>query len=458
MHTSVRGVYGCYFLCDLETTAVDAATPRILDRFIKTIFTFNVFADGSDDVDAVSHQRMTTRVYLLVFFVCLYIVSMRTIFLTRTEMDFIGNLSENDSNHLLVSRHQSLECPCQKIAIEYRDFLTMTTKLHQVCSSDFVRSPWRDLLFGSTLWDSYHRRDIRVRGSMYFSLLSTLCSISNETVNEAIEQFLNETFISAQLMLNTDFHRHINNIIFELQKNTQAEFYQRLQFAKDTLSANAFVSAYDLNWYWQRGTNENIDRVFAHPVLASDGCSCATRSDCLDQAGVYLNHSVKDIFPMTGWNIACSVLETLLHSTLECLYNETCIQLLRYQGNIFLNGLTSPPNISFLNRYEFSRFRSNTTIQNILHELFLEEWKGNISYSSFYQQCAPTSCSYQTTRKDYLLYTSSKLLGLYGGLTVVLRFLVPLLVRIVFQTRHLCRVNTVAPARSQAAVDAVLSR
>jgi hypothetical protein len=100
------------------------------------------------------------------------------------------------------------------------------------------------------------------------------------------------------------------------------------------------------------------------------------------------------------------------------------------------------PALNFSNDNHFKR---NTLIQNIADELFVEEWKNNSFYSSFYNQCAPIYCSYKTKKDDYVIYTISKVLGLYGGLTFALRFTIPFVIKIIFQIRNKCRRNTVTP-------------
>jgi hypothetical protein len=148
---------------------------------------------------------------------------------------------------------------------------------------------------------------------------------------------------------------------------------------------------------------------------------------------------------MPGWNVGCSVVETVLSSTFECLYNQTCIDSLL---NILPTGLPSfsyQMNISAINVSNKNHFKRNTPIQNIADELFIEEWQNNSFYSSFYNQCAPIYCSYKTKRNDYVIFTISKVLGLYGGLTFALQFTVPLVVKIIYIIRNKCRRNTVTP-------------
>jgi hypothetical protein len=174
-----------------------------------------------------------------------------------------------------------------------------------------------------------------------------------------------------------------------------------------------------------------------------DGCSCATRNDCIDSGGIYDISNKKQIFAMPGWNVGCSVVETVLSSTFECLYNQTCIDLLLNFSQIGLPSSSYRMNISAINVSNENHFKRNTPIQNIVDELFVEKWQINSFYSTFYNQCAPIYCSYKTKKNDYVFFTISKVLGLYGGLTFALRFTIPIVVELIFKIRNKCRRNIV---------------
>ena len=52
----------------------------------------------------------------------------------------------------------------------------------------------------------------------------------------------------------------------------------------------------------------------------------------------------------------------------------------------------------------------------------------------------------QYKKNDSPISTISKILGLYGGLDVALRFGIPLIIKIIFKIRDRCRRNRVAPS------------
>ena len=248
-------------------------------------------------------------------------------------------------------------------------------------------------------FNPYERRDIRGRGSAYFVFLSALCNISQTTIHNAINQFLNETFLSTQIISKSEFDAQINNIISQFQNNTLTKFSRSLKLVRDIINGNAFISSFSLNWHWPRELNDLVHPLPINPVIMNDGCSCGTQSDCTDSGGIHHKLNNTPTFIIPGWNVGCSVVETLLHSTLECFYNETCLDLLLNYTKTVPEFLRSLINISIINSSNESRFKSDTIIQNIADELFVEEWNINISYSSFYNQCAPNAC-YYTIQKE----------------------------------------------------------
>ncbi|CAF4415992.1 unnamed protein product, partial [Adineta steineri] len=117
----------------------------------------------------------------------------------------------------------------------------------------------------------------------------------------------------------------------------------------------------------------------------------------------------------------CLPLNSFLQSTFECLYNQSCINII----SSYVNASIIPRILNNTN----SRFNSNLLTSDIVEEMFIESWSINISYKAFFQQCQPTSCSYKLIDRYNLLYVVTTILGLYGGLTVLLKIIVPFTVR-----------------------------
>ncbi len=115
----------------------------------------------------------------------------------------------------------------------------------------------------------------------------------------------------------------IEALTLRIQTATPTKFSRGLKFVQTVLNGNAFISSYYLNWYWQTEVNRTFD---TQAVTMRDGCSCGRRSDCVTSEGIYSNDT-DPIFLIPDWNVGCSVFDTLLHSTFECFYNQTSIDL-----------------------------------------------------------------------------------------------------------------------------------
>lgn len=373
------------------------------------------------------------------------IIIIYTAFSFEIADQIISTPSQAEYEKLLKSDFITIQCPCAQISVAYSQFTTIETTFHQVCSSDFVQDIWLDYLFGDSLWYRYHRSDLRVRGTAYFSLLSTLCALSQTTIDNAAQQFLTEEFVNVQMMPESAFISKMTGIAEQFQTTTSARFSHELQLLRNVTHASTFVSSYFSNWYWWVKPNRTAMTLPTNAVTMNDGCSCATRSDCTESGGIYRSFSDIQYFEMPGWHIGCSPVETLLRSTLECFYNQTCIDTLIHYASTIEEVFPDNIHILTMNSTLLSRFKTDSVIEEIVEALFVEQWQINMTYSSFYNQCLPMYCTYTFKKRNSFVYKVSEILGLYGGLTMSLRFIVPYLIAVAFKTRNYCHRNAVIP-------------
>ena len=222
-------------------------------------------------------------------------------------------------------------------------------------------------------------------------------------------------------------------------------FSRSLRILRDITHGNTFISSYFLNWHFWIKPNRNSMTSPTRPITLNNNCSCGTRSDCTDSGGIYRSFSNIQYFVMPGWNVGCSTVETLLYSTLECLYNQTCINLLIYYATTVNISYPRAINVSAMKSNLSSRFPINARIGDIVDALFVEQWQINVSYATFYNQCAPIYCSYTIEKHNSFLNIVLTLLRLYGGLAVGLHFIVPRLLKLALKIRDRCFVNRVTP-------------
>ena len=193
------------------------------------------------------------------------------------------------------------------------------------------------------------------------------------------------------------------------------------------------MSVYSLNWIYSPRYDLNMSsyQIPTKPIGHGGNCSCAISSSCIES--VFINDQI-----IPGFLVGCSSLESLMRSTLICLYNQTCLDLI----NIANISTITPLNASLS-----TQFPPNMTVENMIPNMFIEQWSYNVSYSAFFTQCQPSSCSYSVSQRKDFLKIVTILLGIYGGLTTVLHLIAPLLVTMTNKIIERFRgtTNTVVP-------------
>ncbi|CAF2677659.1 unnamed protein product [Rotaria sp. Silwood2] len=84
-----------------------------------------------------------------------------------------------------------------------------------------------------------------------------------------------------------------------------------------------------------------------------------------------------------------------------------------------------------------SNFAINDTIETIANQVLIDFWSNETSYKQYYTACAPISCSYRKQQHLNLVYALTMFLNIFSGLAVVLKYIVPFLVRMAYKLlRH----------------------
>ncbi|CAF1277980.1 unnamed protein product [Adineta steineri] len=306
--------------------------------------------------------------------------------------------------------NDTLECPCSQLSVKYKSFLTLTTGFHEICSSDFITDRWLSYL--------YAKRDNDTRHSPYdfynsaigqFKLLSSFCNLSNETVSESIFQLGTTDFINNQLLSSDILDNRIEMFINEFKQTISQSFVNSISLIRETISSNMLMTVYLSNWEFERSSVDSFHKFIHMFPLNYSGCSCSSSSKC-----VSLSHEM-----LTG----CYPLETIFQTTLDCFYNQECIDSTHNFKSI---------NISSLER---SRFLLNQTIESVVNELMLEELKSKINYTNYFDACLPSLCIYSYVDKRNAIEGILTLIGLYGGLVIICRLIAIIIVKTT------CRVN-----------------
>lgn len=172
-------------------------------------------------------------------------------------------------------------------------------------------------------------------------------------------------------------------------------------------------------------------------------CICATNPHCQSSAAIY----AKDVvyfggydfhvdYVILGFVTGCSPLDSLLLSTLECLYSTSdCLSnLTHFIRETYFYNVEHPSWLEvrpLTYNSTLDQFPPNTSISNIVSKLMISRWNSAISYAQFYQSCAPDHCSYsKEIQAKTLLGIVVTLVSMIGGVSVVLRLITPHLVKL----------------------------
>ena len=90
-------------------------------------------------------------------------------------------------------------------------------------------------------------------------------------------------------------------------------------------------------------------------------------------------------------------------------------------------------NVTPLNANLPSKYVPTTKLEAIVSRLLIEEWIVNSDAAVHYEHCQPKVCTYTYTARFEVMYVITSVIGLFDGLSVILRLIIPLITRIIMQ-------------------------
>ena len=374
----------------------------------------------STDEYTLATQRISTRLFILSLSLSLTILLIYTAAVNIQKTVIVPNPSLDKYEQLHERYASTLTCPCTHISVKYDSFIRINYTLHQVCKSVYVTNEW--ITFVAL---SINELDTYIDPNMIVLItlrsLRSFCALVETHIFAGVLHFNSTIYISDVVT---------QRAIVEFQSDAQIEHFT-------STIANNFVSSLELVNNIRKGDSFRLGfkqtfflMVPLGPVLwqpvkpyRRDNCICDMNSTCtVPTFSQDSNSSAADRF-VPGLYTGCDILETLRMSSLECFYNQTCVNHLQER-------LKSTHNTSLtaLKSSETSRFPPNTTIGAILDQLMVEQWNRSVIYEDYYAACQPSECRYTLTTKNDALYIVTTLIGLMGGLVTALKIVVPELV------------------------------
>ncbi|CAF4222397.1 unnamed protein product, partial [Adineta steineri] len=328
----------------------------------------------------------------------------------------VTNIEQNPSltkyKQLQSLYPDTLTCPCANTTMPYKTFVSLSPIFHQVCSSDLISASWISLLANSASADVISGTWIS-KAAKYFGLLSSICQQANLTAADNIHDFFARTFVTSYVLIETDFNIQVNATVKQLTESIV------INFNLFNIMTRLFIQA-------------------DQPIIVSP-TSQVVLNYINTTAGLPGSRPtyVASNYVAPGLVNGCYTIDLLLLSTLQCFYtNSDCMNQLFFYINKTYPASASNPNLyahALIYNQSSTRFPPNTSVSWIVEEMMIEKWNTSLSFSDYYEACAPTYCTYtqikHATSFTELLVT---LISTIGGLVIVLRLITFQFVKIIF--------------------------
>ncbi|CAF1302420.1 unnamed protein product [Adineta steineri] len=263
---------------------------------------------------------------------------------TESSTVTVSNITPVKFNELYSKHNKTLSCPCSSTSISYKNFVFNTIKIHPVCSSRFVSQEWIHALYLSNA-SRYGVSDFRTTASSQFEILSSFCSLAQDIVNHTENDVGSNEFVTIHLLSDTQVEHEVNTIIKSFRKSASARMIMFLDYFLSTIRGNYLISALNTNLIVVLHPHFSVNPLstlystkytFINESILT--CSRDNPTDAAILSAVlyesdssYLNINFKDLSNSTivnGFFAGCTPLEALLRSTLDCLYEIECLELL----------------------------------------------------------------------------------------------------------------------------------
>ena len=401
-------------------------------RSLRQLNAFDSFSpDGIDEEYKTKTQVISTRIYLILLAIIFSILVIYTSQAPVLRTIVIHSPSYGKYLNIYQQYPQTLVCPCTTISMKYDRFVQVEVRFHQVCNSSLVSEAYFHLLQKSQFDLT---SDPIGSGSYHLQFVASWCRLARESVIDDRNAFYATEFIANEVLIPHVFNQQVLSLLELFVASTISTYVRSLALIRETTEVNGFQSGFLTNFIpIVRGSIPDLELVVYGTVYNHGTCSCMATVNCsqqLTQTKGNVNSS-GELLKIPGLVASCYVEQGTLQSTLECYYNQTCLDMLHFYVNpniIF--------NISALDATRTdSRFNVTTLVGDLVSQMMIEQWSNGSSHASFYDACQPLTCTYSYTGKNELIVVITTIIGLVGGIVNVLKLLVPRFVHLLRRCR-----------------------
>ncbi|CAF3419966.1 unnamed protein product [Rotaria socialis] len=433
----------------------------MLNKIRQNLIEWNLFAseDQNDDMSSspsreitnadahlLREQRISTRLYVISLTTTSFILVISTLLSAEKNIITIHNPSLKVYKELQEKFSTTLNCPCLTNTMPYNQFIVVETAMHQICSSSFVSEQWISALFIPDA-SRYSGIDFRATASSQFELLKTLCEVARNNIFESLLNLNNTQLLDGNLLPENEIFIQAKTTSEQIRNDTTVRLNNALKLIELLTESNSFSSALNTNIVYF------ANRVMFHELFVYASSNTAWYSIvnnktkrygcqfsiCFLPVGFYSfaeeidynrhakmephKYNASDLVP--GFFGACTPYEAIFQANFICLYDIKCIKKLTHY---FPRLVPLMPTTQPLNTAVPSKYPRNVTVNHLLQEIFLEQWRVSIDHIRYFAACAPKICTYSYTKQVNIAYMITMLISLYGGLQTILRFIIPYIV------------------------------
>ena len=238
-------------------------------------------------------------------------------------------------------------------------------------------------------------------------------------------QFYSSEYVTASVTPSQTFQPEVDSLITQFSSSMKSSFSLSRSIFRDTTHANGLLSGLGANYRLYVADTENDLLTDPNTFMS---CSCASSPSCVQQATTAGNSISPASFSVPGFYTGCFVIEAFLRSTLECLHDQQCIAALQMHF-----WWTSSMEIVALNSSLLKAYSVNSTIGELMDNLMMETWSPSVMYKKYYDARRPAGYSYSYSTRNGAIYIVTKLFGIVGGLSTVLRFIIPRFIKLIMR-------------------------
>lgn len=223
----------------------------------------------------------------------------------------------------------------------------------------------------------------------------------------------------------------MNSSIRDWQSDTTKRFLHIIQFIQAINFGNQLLSnSADADIHMK---DDYVEILMVAPEY-NEHCSCALSSSCRSLLSIYnlsyTSYESIPLFSIPNFFIDCFPVDGLFQSTLECFYSRSC--MIEIDQHMYLS-LGESFNFSAL---DSNQNWPNETIESIVNRLMIDSWKKNLSYSSYYNTCAPLVCTFDYIGRSNIFVVVMTMISIFGGLSFGLKISFLITLRFVEKMRN----------------------